>query len=890
MADAKDPAYTLSYGGSFPAATGYRITYGLAAPETDESRYEAAVGLIQRGFYSYDNGRNGEAIHLFDRAESILVPLIRTQGDHCPLMWRGSLASAYINRGGAKRVADGHGPKAAVADYDLAISMLEKFRDDLLKKDGVSWTPGYRHALATAYMNRGIAKRSAEGYGSEAAIADYDLAIPVLEKLRDDLLAQDEAAWTPNYRDALAGAYMNRGVAKRSADGHGPQAAIADYDLAIRVREKLRDDLLEESEAAWAPDYRIRLAEAFMNRGTVKQNAGGDGLKAAINDYNLAIGLFGLLVDPLRWFPAVASYLECCFNLVVALNETRQAVRALEIGCRGLELARPCEGLDRATLRRRKENLFAPTLIACRMTRRWDVLCALINAEFDPEAPTSACDSETMMLAAIDVVEWARDAIRQADAATRVLHEVPLQAAADRLERLRWRYFAGTSASAEMRAQRAEARGDIAEAEAILSAYLDRRRLDPEGLMARAAFRGRHLRYEAAIDDYVAAARVTVRRPGHREAACHKDFLLAVIEAALRQHLIAAAERRDTMASESRPSLVTLLGPLRDWLLLDKAGTLLGRILDGLNPSDRNAWRGMLEPRLEQLWEREAQGAEAETKLRAWREGAKEGERLLRSLARTLPLQWDLYARAIADAWAEIVPEARPGEDDEMIVEAVVAQVRQATGRLDAHALAPAETRVAALLGPVWDGLSREERRYLACAYHALSDQVMRPFAPLPLGCAVETALASRLYGRLRQIHRDAERPIPPPLGQSVFWSKLHRHLVDERVPVELGGLVGGFTKAAEHLDALPAAPAHMIDAIGIFLRQQPSFATIADDRAVRERRKAMLDRLVTFRNDAAHPRVKPPEGQDIERAWRETVEDEEHAFFRWFPGALPLS
>src|SRR5208283_955498 len=112
--------------------------------------------------------------------------------------------------------------------------------------------------LAGAYLNRGSAKHSAPGHGALAAIADYDAAIAILERLRE-VLGED---WPVPWRNDLAGAYVNRGVAKQDAPGHGALAAIADYDAAIAITERLREALGEYWPAL--------CAAAYLNRGSAK--------------------------------------------------------------------------------------------------------------------------------------------------------------------------------------------------------------------------------------------------------------------------------------------------------------------------------------------------------------------------------------------------------------------------------------------------------------------------------------------------------------------------------------------------------------------------------------------------------------------------------------------
>lgn len=46
----------------------------------------------------------------------------------------------------------------------------------------------------------------------------------------------------PTVVNQLAGAYVNCGIAKQASRSHGPDAAIADYDAAIALMEALRRD------------------------------------------------------------------------------------------------------------------------------------------------------------------------------------------------------------------------------------------------------------------------------------------------------------------------------------------------------------------------------------------------------------------------------------------------------------------------------------------------------------------------------------------------------------------------------------------------------------------------------------------------------------------------
>ncbi|WP_216819294.1 hypothetical protein, partial [Thiohalocapsa sp. ML1] len=192
--------------------------------------------------------------------------------------WRNALASAYDSRGLDKRDAGDHGPAAALADHDAAIAIGEDLRR-LLEPDG-RWEVELRKDLAGAYSNRGAAKEAASGHGPAAALADYDAAIAIGEDLRR--LLEPDGRWEVALRSYLASAYGNRGAAKRAATGHGPAAALADHDAAIKIEEDLRR--LLEPDGRWEVKLRNDLASAYGSRGNAKQAAGGHGPAAALAD------------------------------------------------------------------------------------------------------------------------------------------------------------------------------------------------------------------------------------------------------------------------------------------------------------------------------------------------------------------------------------------------------------------------------------------------------------------------------------------------------------------------------------------------------------------------------------------------------------------------------
>ncbi len=81
-----------------------------------------------------------------------------------------------------------------------------------------------------------------------------------MEALRDGL-GKD---WPVPWRKDLASAYMKRGIAKLDTPRFGPSAAIADYDMAILLMEALRDELSED----WPVPWRNDLATTYVNRAT----------------------------------------------------------------------------------------------------------------------------------------------------------------------------------------------------------------------------------------------------------------------------------------------------------------------------------------------------------------------------------------------------------------------------------------------------------------------------------------------------------------------------------------------------------------------------------------------------------------------------------------------
>lgn len=246
-----------------------------------------------------------EALDDYDRAIAIGEALRVRMGDRLPAAWLNTLATVYMNRGTAKQDAPGQGASVAIDDYDLAISIFEA----LLHGRADRFPEAWRHGLATAYLNRGAARRNAPGQGAVAAMEDYGRAISICEALQ----AAMRESFPDGWRNDLARAYMNLGGAKADAPGHGVWAALEDYDSAIAMREGLRTAMGDRFPEAWLRD----LATAYMNRATTKQNAPGHGPMAAIDDCNSAIAIHEALhmkmgnMIPRAWFHDLA---KACMN------------------------------------------------------------------------------------------------------------------------------------------------------------------------------------------------------------------------------------------------------------------------------------------------------------------------------------------------------------------------------------------------------------------------------------------------------------------------------------------------------------------------------------------------------------------------------------------------
>ncbi len=136
--------------------------------------------------------------------------------------------------------------------------------------------PEYRNDLAGALMNKGVAL---ETLGSPShlaqAVAANDEAIALFREL---------PRGNPEYRNDLASALMNKGYVLKALGSPSHLAqAVATYDEAIALRRELPQD---------NPEYRNGLAGALMNKGNVLATLGSPThLAQAVAAHDEAIAL-----------------------------------------------------------------------------------------------------------------------------------------------------------------------------------------------------------------------------------------------------------------------------------------------------------------------------------------------------------------------------------------------------------------------------------------------------------------------------------------------------------------------------------------------------------------------------------------------------------------------
>ena len=146
---------------------------------------------------------------------------------------------------------------------------MEALRDDLDPKG--QWNPEYRNDLAGVYMNRGVANEGLPDL--PGAVADYGNAITIMEGLRDNL--EPKGQWNPGYRNDLALAYANLALCLVASDS---EQAIAHSTQAIQLYETLA---IQYPILTWPASFRRSYRFALNIRAAAYRALGKDNLADA---------------------------------------------------------------------------------------------------------------------------------------------------------------------------------------------------------------------------------------------------------------------------------------------------------------------------------------------------------------------------------------------------------------------------------------------------------------------------------------------------------------------------------------------------------------------------------------------------------------------------------
>ena len=137
-----------------PAFAGFALTalqhLGVSDPRDGGRRPLLVATLWRAGLFQQARGNHERAVRLFSAQ-------LLSDDDPvcCGRNICNDLAGAYINRGVAKQVAEGHGAAAAIDDYDAAIALMEALRRTL--EPHGQWDPARRNDLAYALCERSAA-------------------------------------------------------------------------------------------------------------------------------------------------------------------------------------------------------------------------------------------------------------------------------------------------------------------------------------------------------------------------------------------------------------------------------------------------------------------------------------------------------------------------------------------------------------------------------------------------------------------------------------------------------------------------------------------------------------------------------------------------------------
>jgi tetratricopeptide (TPR) repeat protein len=195
--------------------------------------------------------------------------------------WENNLAAAHMNRG-MLLARDPKHTSSALSDYKDAVDILQQ----LWNERGEQFTHEWKNNLATALMNRGILL-ARDPNNTAAALSDYQDAVEIRQRLRDEMGKQFPHVW----RNDLAKAQVNRGNLL-SDDPDNTAAALSDYQDAVEIRQQLRKKMGEQFPPAW----KNVLAQALMKRGLLLARDPSH-TAAALSDFQDAVEIRQQLQD-----------------------------------------------------------------------------------------------------------------------------------------------------------------------------------------------------------------------------------------------------------------------------------------------------------------------------------------------------------------------------------------------------------------------------------------------------------------------------------------------------------------------------------------------------------------------------------------------------------------
>jgi tetratricopeptide (TPR) repeat protein len=323
LTKAQDLASAIAdYGVAIPMMTAIRDALSPSGEWSPYLQNELAKAHMNRGVTHLNSLHLDSAITDFGIAISIMTAM---RADLLPLgKWspsqQSTLAWAYVNRGLAYK--DAQELTSAIADFDVGIAIGTGIREAVSERG--EWTPYFQNGLADAYMNRGNGYRKAEDLA--LAIADFDMAIKIKTGIRDALLPRGE--WSKSLQESLAGAHINRGVA--FAMRQNLAMAILDFEEAITIMTGIRDAVLPLGE--WSSSDQNEFAGAYLHRGNL--HVCSHDLTSAIQDFGTAIMIRSDIRDTLlprgQWYPRLQNDLaNAHMNRGVAYWNAKDLTKAI---------------------------------------------------------------------------------------------------------------------------------------------------------------------------------------------------------------------------------------------------------------------------------------------------------------------------------------------------------------------------------------------------------------------------------------------------------------------------------------------------------------------------------------------------------------------------------